>query len=801
MNAGRWREVREILYTASEMPSDARARYIQSVCMADRELRSEVERLLTALDDAGTFLEPGALGGLPAGVKIGPYRILGEAGRGGMGVVYRAVRDDDYRQEVALKLVKRDVESGPLLSRFRQERQVLALLNHPNIARLLDGGTTADGRPYLVMEWAAGEPITTYCQARGLSAPARLKLFLRVCEAVSHAHRNLVVHRDLKPSNIVVTEEGEPKLLDFGIAKIFTPASEAAPEPATLTSARILTPDYASPEQVRGDPVTTATDIYSLGAVLYEMLAGTRPHRFTTRTPAEIEQVVCAGDVPRPSSNTGPGNVSIAELRGDLDNIVLKALERNSERRYSHVEEFAADIRNYLEGRPVMARPVSPWYRASKFARRNRLAAGAAMATALALSAGLLVALWQARAARREREVAERRFELARQMAGSLLFDVHDRIANLAGSSQAREVLLAGSLRYLDALSKEAGSSLALQRDLARGYERVAMLQGEAGSANLGQGDAAHGSLQKALRLRRGVLATNPRSGDYRRELALTLRQFSGLRIGGQEKLRNAQAALDLVEGLLTEQPDHAGLRRDEAVSEYDVAAALTELTRYEEAIPYFRKALAHSSGSSPGNVALYRKRLGAVLVKTGDLTAGLQQYQAAAALDESRVRENPADGRAKMDLSYDYSDWGYTLVLMGDNRAGLEQYRKAENIRAELAAADPRDVRAANGLVSIESRIASALADSGERKASRQTFRKAIGHAEKMIETFSDKRLGKGALAEVYYAFGKCYISAWSSCEGARPWLARARDLYRQTGNDSTIRTIDQQLASSCSK
>jgi serine/threonine protein kinase len=801
MNAGRWRQVREVLFAASEMRPDARTQYVQSVCMADDELRGEVERLLTALEDAGTFLEPGVLGGLPAGVKIGPYRILGEAGRGGMGVVYRAVRDDDYRQEVALKLVKRDMESGPLLIRFRQERQALALLNHPNIARLLDGGTTADGRPYLVMEWAAGEPITTYCHARSLSAPARLTLFLRVCEAVSHAHRNLVVHRDLKPSNIVVTDEGEPKLLDFGIAKIFTPASEAAPEPATLTLARILTPDYASPEQVRGDPVTTATDIYSLGAVLYEMLAGTRPHRLTTRTPAEIEQVVCTGDVPRPSSAAGPGNVSKAELCGDLDNIVLKALEKNPERRYSHVEEFAADIRNHLEGRPVLARPASPWYRASKFARRNRLAVAAAMAAALALTAGLLVALWQAQAARREREVAERRFELARQMAGSLLFEVHDQIADLAGSSQAREVLLAGSLRYLDALSKEAGSSLALQRDLARGYERVAKLQGEAGSANLGQGDAAYGSLQKALRLRRSVLATNPRSEDYRRELAATLRQFSGLRIGAQEKLQHTQAALDLVESLLTEQPDRADLRREEAICEYDVATALTELARYQEAIPYYRKALSHSSGSNPANIALYRKRLGALLVKTGDLTAGLQEYQAAAALDESRVRENPANGRAKMDLSYDYSDWGYTLRQMGNNRAALEQYRRAENIRAELAGADPRDARAANGLVSIESRIASALADSGDHKASRQTFQRAIGHAEKMIETFSDKQIGRGALAEVYYTFGKCYISAWSSCEGARPWLARARDLYLHAGNDSAIRMIDQQLASSCSK
>ncbi len=432
MAAERWRQAREILYAASAMDPQARAAHLRSACQGDDDLRKEVERLLVALDESGTFLEPGALGELREGVKVGPYRILGEAGRGGMGVVYRAVRDDDYRQEVALKLVKRDMESGLLIMRFRQERQALALLNHPNIARLLDGGSTADGRPYLVMEWVAGQPVTTYCEDRGLSLGARLKLFLRICDAAAHAHRNLVVHRDLKPSNIVITGEGEPKLLDFGIAKIFAPASEVASDTATL-GARILTPDYASPEQVRGDPVTTATDIYSLGAVLYEMLAGRRPHQFATRAAAEIEEVVCANQVARPSAAAAVDGVGRSELRGDLDNIVLKALETDPQRRYSHVDEFAGDVRRYLEGRPVLARPASLWYRASKFTRRNRLAVSAAAAIALAMAAGLLVALWQAQAARRERAIAERRFELAREAAGSLLFEVHDQIADLAG--------------------------------------------------------------------------------------------------------------------------------------------------------------------------------------------------------------------------------------------------------------------------------------------------------------------------------------------------------------------------------
>jgi eukaryotic-like serine/threonine-protein kinase len=313
-----------------------------------------------------------------------------------------------------------------------------------------------------------------------------------VLSAVAHAHRNLVVHRDLKPSNIVITSDGEPKLLDFGIAKIFSAGEDAAPETASLDGARILTPDYASPEQVRGNSMNTATDIYSLGAVLYELLTGARAHQFASRTGAEIEAVICTKEVSRPSAIA-------PELEGDLDNILLKALEKDPDRRYAHVEEFASDIRRHLEGHPILARPASPWYRAGKFARRNELAVAMASAVAIALAVGLFVSLWQARVARRQCEIAERRFELAREVAGSLLFEVHDAIEELAGSSKAREVLVNRSLKYLDALSQEARSSPALQRDLASGYERASMLQGGTGTTNLGRTDAALASLQKAI--------------------------------------------------------------------------------------------------------------------------------------------------------------------------------------------------------------------------------------------------------------------------------------------------------------
>ncbi len=499
MTAARWQQVREILYAASEIDAEGQARFLETTCAGDAELLGEVERLLAAHRQAGSFLEPE----VPAaqdinGSKIGPYRILSEAGRGGMGVVYRAVRDDDYRQEVALKLVQQEMESSFLRARFRQERQALALLNHPNIAQLLDGGATEDGRPYLVMEWVEGQPITAYCEEHRLGVRERVSLFLDVCQAVAHAHRNLVVHRDLKPSNILISPEGRPKLLDFGIAKIFTPGPAGDGDTLTMAGARILTPDYASPEQVRGEPVTTATDVYSLGAVLYELLAGKRPHRQETRTPAEIERVVCTEDVARPSSVADSCAVPASQLRGDLDNIVVKALEKDPTRRYSHVEEFADDLRRYLDGRPVLARADSVWYRVSKFTRRNLLMVGAAAAVLFALTAGLVVALWQARVARQERATAERRFELARKVAGSLMFEVHDEISELAGASQARELILKQSLAYLDALSRETGSSAEIQRDLANGYQRAAELQGSTGASNLGNTDAARASLEKS---------------------------------------------------------------------------------------------------------------------------------------------------------------------------------------------------------------------------------------------------------------------------------------------------------------
>ena len=369
MTAERWRQIESLFAQAIDCPPPERARFLDRVCQGDEELRCELESLLAcdAPDQRLVDLPAGFVAnpsGKPesdsgmAGRRIGTYRLIRLIGHGGMGAVYLGVRDDDqYQKQVAVKLLKRGMDTDFMLSRFRQERQILANLEHPFIARLIDGGATDDGLPYFVMEYVDGIPITKYCADKGLSIPERLRLFRMVCEAVQHAHQNLVVHRDIKPSNILTTKEGIPKLLDFGIAKVLDPSTAAG---ATLTQRefRMLTPDYASPEQMKGLSVSTATDTYSLGAVLYELLAAKSPHRFTSGSLAEMENAICLTEPLKPSA-VAAGNEDIPpgirkqlgrQLRGDLDNIVLTALRKEPQRRYASPVEFAEDLRRHLEG-------------------------------------------------------------------------------------------------------------------------------------------------------------------------------------------------------------------------------------------------------------------------------------------------------------------------------------------------------------------------------------------------------------------------------------------------------------------
>ena len=520
MEPGRWQQVKTALSEAMTLSGPARAAYLGQLGRTDPALRAELESLLQASEDAGSgFLESPAAVLLEkpsppsphAGRRLGPYRLLEEIGCGGMGEVYRAVRvDEEYEQEVAIKLVRAGADAQFVGPRLRAERQILATFQHPNIAGLFDGGTTEEGIPYLVMELIAGQPITDYCDRRQLDVETRLNLFLVVCSAVQYAHQHAVIHRDLKPSNILVTEDGAPKLLDFGIAKILEPGAIPVRGDLTVNAVRLLTPDYASPEQLSGRPVTAASDVYSLGVILYELLTGIKPLAGRGPSPREASRVLYDPAPTRPSIVVrGRNTASVVrrdsperlshQLRGDLDNIVLMALRQEPERRYATVDRLADDIRRHLGHMPVAARRPTLGYRASMFVRRHKVGVAATTLTALALICGVVMtaretfiaraalarAEDEARASHRVGEYLVSLFEDANpNKTGGRPLDVRALVARAQAqidpSLASQPVLRARMLATVGALYCEIGQYKPCEQDLEQAL-RIESLAGATG--------------------------------------------------------------------------------------------------------------------------------------------------------------------------------------------------------------------------------------------------------------------------------------------------------------------------------
>ena len=652
-----------MLSEALELETERQRQFLDSVCVHDADLRAEIDLLLAQrVDTGGDVMEACAtdaarlrLGSTP-GTRIGAYKVLREIGHGGMGTVYLAERDDDqYRQQVAIKLINPGLGGETIRRRFRNEMQILADLNHPNIARLFDGGETADGVPYLVMEYVEGSPINQYCDEQKVSTEQRLKLFSTVCAAVQYAHQHLVIHRDIKPGNILVTSEGLPKLVDFGIAKLL----DRDKSNATATAMSFMTPEYASPEQVRGVSVTTATDIYSLGVVLYELLSGRLPYRLKSRVPHEIAKAICDEDPERPSTAiTRTADISIPKLRkhlhGDLDNIVLMAMRKEPQRRYATAEQLAEDIQRHLNGRPVRARQDTFTYRAGKFVRRQKVAVTAAALIAVTLLVGIIATAWQARVARAERARAERRFNEVRQLANSFVFEVHDAVVNLPGSTPARSLIVQRGLSYLDSLAQDAAGDLGLQRELAAAYEKLGAVQYTPTVAHLGDLPGALQSHRKAAALREALVAADPSNPDYRREL-LDSYWFIATLLGAQGDMPRE---LEMIRQQLPARQELAAAEKTDFVDRYNLAGTYAYI--------------------------------GSLLMKLGDAKGALENQQQALRIRESLFASDPNTARSRRALTISYEFLGLATDLAGDTKAALELQRRGLEMREALVAADP---------------------------------------------------------------------------------------------------------------
>ena len=744
MTPERWQQIRSVFEHAEPLSELDRERYLNQACTEDQELRAEVESLLNAMARAGAgfmgqpaanLLQPDdspQMNSSRIGRRIGPWEIVAEIGHGGMGEVYRAARiDGQFDQQVAIKLVRIGMGSSFINERFLHERQILASLNHPNIARLFDGGATDDGVPYLVMELIEGHRIDAYCQVQRLSITERLQIFLEVCGAVQYAHQRLVIHRDIKPSNILVTNDGVPKLLDFGIAKIVDPARDAE-----TTVARPMTPEYASPEQIRGEAITTATDVYSLGVVLYQLLTGRSPYRISTRTSLGLSQAIAETDPQRPSTvvmspvrtgqNASESSIHSEELisareptparlrrrlAGDIDNILLMALRKEPERRYRSVEQFAEDITRHLNGLPITASKGSWSYSANKFIARHRVGVAATTLVILALVGGILTTERQTRIARSERAKAQKRFDDVRQFSNALIFDVHDALQDIPGTTPARNLLLDRAVQYLDRVAQDADGDAQLQRELAFAYQRLATVQGDATVSNMGQVSASELSAKKATVLFEAVAKANPNNTTDQLNVAMIYRKQGMSDVFYPEGRPEIDKALAITDRLMQTDGQNPKVLIERAI-EVQVLADLLDITGdRDQSVLMFRKTQEllqaavrrdPSNHTMPERMAKTTVQLGFELAHTSALDEAQKQLEAGVAAYEELLRKSSRPDMVR-DLAQSRLRLGIVLAMRGDLARARVQYDKAYTAVVPLAKADPQNIMLRGDVLSIE--------------------------------------------------------------------------------------------------
>ncbi|MEZ5398941.1 MAG: serine/threonine-protein kinase [Bryobacteraceae bacterium] len=736
MESASSRKAEEVFSRLLDLGEPARAEELARLGAEDPQAASEVREMLMSMPAAESYFaqfgpEKETVHPKVQGRLAGAYRIVRELGRGGMGVIYLAERDDgQFRRQVAVKFVGVLAAGGEVWRRFERERRILAGLRHPNIAQLLDAGVSDEGTPYIVMELVDGVPVDEYCRARQLSVSGRVDLFQKVADAIDFIHRNLIIHRDIKPNNVLVTADGVPKLLDFGISRVLLESGAEAS--LTLPENRVATLNYASPEQLQGGAVSTASDVYSLGLLLYELLAGRPAFPSGDSSPVELLRRVIEEDPPSPG------------IGGDLERIVMKAIQKAPAERYATVREFSADLEHYLAGRPVSAVPPTRMYRLSKWVNRNRLPVAAGTIVALLLLAAGATVTWQMHVARRERAVAERRFGEVRKLARSILFEFHDPISKLAGATEVRRLMVARSREYLDSLARESSEDTGLQLELSSAYIRLGNVQGNPNFSNLGDTAGALESYAKARKILETVLAANP---GHRGALLEAGRLY--VLIGAQllhtgqprRSLDLKRVALNHWRQLAQANPDDEQVARGLAAAHSEMATATDEFLSpherwshgYRAKAIYEKLLQAHPSDAEKmRDLARVHKYLCGMCLTDGDCF--LNHARTAADLDRRRVLTDPRDSVAQLELAQSLG-----LIATGWGKKG--EFFKASSLAKESATlrralweADPKDARLRDRLAYALAQVGHFQAKEGRWRQALASLQEAVGHAEALV-------------------------------------------------------------------
>ncbi|HEX7640069.1 MAG TPA: protein kinase, partial [Burkholderiaceae bacterium] len=818
-DSARWQRVKDLLGQALDIPPAERGRFLEDACGGDAGLRAELESLLSSSrdDDERLHSLPSgwvadavrSAGARPwIGRRLGAWRIVARIGAGGMGEVYRAERvDGGFAQEVAVKVMRDGFNPEGLAARFKAERQILASLDHPNLAKVLDGGITDDGVPYFVMELVDGEPIDAYVARRGLSIDERVRLFRSVCQVVHYAHQKRVVHRDLKADNILVRHDGVVKLVDFGIAKRIDPAA-AEPPTRTATAQRAMTLVYSSPEQVRGGEITPASDIYSLGVVLYRLLTNASPYPpAATDSPYELTRAICDTEPAPPSAaaTTGPESVR-RRLRGDLDAVVMMALRKDPARRYASAEAMSEDLFRHLEGLPVQARRGAWSYRAGRFLLRNRALVGAVMAANLALVAGIAVAGYEAWQANQQRVRAERDFARLQQLAGVFVFDIHDAIQNLPGSTAARRLVVQTALKYLQDLSDEsAGDSPGnrrLRTEVAAGYRKVGDILGRPYVANLGDPTGARENYERARRQLEPLAAAAPLASPdgraARRELALTL-QHEGALLDSLGRYKEAEATISSSLPLFRQLADAPGATQADRLAlattyvklsavQFDGTHLPDYLRSSDESLALLQALLAKTPDDPDALLqqSVARDLRGQYLSQRDDGPAGRQATVAAFRQSVQSLQRLHALAPDRADvvrkLAGSLSNVGSATAYAGDLKGATVDLRQAIALLAGLVARDPLDMDARGTEALVTTNLGDLLREIGDYDDAIRNGNDAIAMFARMADGARLDASMRSAMGVAHFVLAKSLVArAKAHADGPGPAAADRAEGCRQ--------------------